>query len=236
MPDDLMTGQTDDSGTGKDTGQGTGAGQTQTGQDQGQAGQDGTNQGQQDQTGQDQDKQDQDGQGQDNDGQQDQGQQDYEAFTVPEGMDLDTTAMDAFSPVMKDLGLSQDQAQKLVDVYAGMMQSKADEAGQAAAQFYQDRDAQWTKDLEADQDYGGENLTTTAAGVNQMLKTFDPDGDLVTVMQENALQNCAPLFKFLARVREHFSEDTFVDSNDRSKTTGDKPIYEQMGWKPLNDY
>lgn len=40
----------------------------------------------------------------------------YADFTVPEGMTLNKDALEAAVPVFKELGLTQDQAQKLVDI------------------------------------------------------------------------------------------------------------------------
>lgn len=39
------------------------------------------------------------------------------AFTAPEGQELDTSALAQFEPVARELNLTQEQAQKLVDVY-----------------------------------------------------------------------------------------------------------------------
>ncbi|ECV7263739.1 TPA: peptidase, partial [Salmonella enterica subsp. enterica serovar Strathcona] len=38
------------------------------------------------------------------------------AFTAPEGQELDTSALAQFEPVARELNLTQEQAQKLVDV------------------------------------------------------------------------------------------------------------------------
>jgi hypothetical protein len=41
----------------------------------------------------------------------------YEAFTMPEGITADQTLVEHFSPVFKEVGLSQEAAQKIVDGY-----------------------------------------------------------------------------------------------------------------------
>lgn len=52
------------------------------------------------------------------------------AFTAPEGQELDTSALAQFEPVARELNLTQEQAQKLVDVYpkvlAGVQQQQAE--------------------------------------------------------------------------------------------------------------
>src|SRR5262245_55633150 len=42
----------------------------------------------------------------------------YADFKIPDGMAVDAKALEAFTPALRELNLTQDQAQKLVDVYA----------------------------------------------------------------------------------------------------------------------
>ncbi len=54
-------------------------------------------------------------------------------FTVGEGVELDTEALKDFEPVARDLNLTNEQAQKLVDAYpkilAGVQQRQAEAPG-----------------------------------------------------------------------------------------------------------
>jgi len=58
----------------------------------------------------------------------------YEAFTMPEGMEADQVLVDAFSPVARELNLSQEGAQKMVDMFSAHIdtQVKQFQADQAA--------------------------------------------------------------------------------------------------------
>lgn len=47
----------------------------------------------------------------------------YSDFKLPEGLSVNKSAMDKFTPIFKDLGLSQENAQKLVDAQASFEQS-----------------------------------------------------------------------------------------------------------------
>lgn len=156
----------------------------------------------------------------------------YEDFTLPEGMEMDTNALEVFAPAFKDLNLTQEQAQDMVDKYAAIRQAEH----QQMVDYLQERDDKWVKALDTDKEFGGDKLPAMAAGVNTMLKTFDSDGELVQFLKETGQQNCAPLFKMFARMHPHFSEDVFVDSNDRNKSSADLPAYMKMGWKPLDKY
>lgn len=78
----------------------------------------------------------------------------YEDFTVPEGMELDTAALENFAPIAKELNLSQDQAQKLVDMYASQVQGlqKAQIEAMAAQR------AEWVNQIRTDQEIGGVDM------------------------------------------------------------------------------
>lgn len=70
----------------------------------------------------------------------------YKPFTVPEGFALNKEVVDAAVPVFKELGLTQDQAQKLVD-----LQSKREaELSKAGQGDYASMREGWRKDVLAD--------------------------------------------------------------------------------------
>ena len=50
----------------------------------------------------------------------------YEDFKIPEGMIVDKTLIDKVSPIFKELKLTQEGAQKLVDVYNDTMKANAE--------------------------------------------------------------------------------------------------------------
>ncbi len=53
------------------------------------------------------------------------------AFTAPEGQELDTSALAQFEPVARELNLTQEQAQKLVDVYPKVLAGVQQQQGAA---------------------------------------------------------------------------------------------------------
>lgn len=97
-------------------------------------------------------------------------------FSMPDGVELDQAAVDKFTPVFKDAGLTQEAASKLVAAYAEHM---ADLGGQGAAQFdalYEERFAadvhkrieQDAKALKDDPEIGG----AKAAAVHKQVADF----------------------------------------------------------------
>lgn len=65
----------------------------------------------------------------------------YQAFSVPDGVTLDQAAVDRFTPKFRELGLSQDQAQGLVDAFAEHQAALVAGSAEQAEQWYADRRA-----------------------------------------------------------------------------------------------
>lgn len=78
------------------------------------------------------------------------------AFTAPEGQELDTSALAQFEPVARELNLTQEQAQKLVDVYPKVLAG----VQQQQAESWQKQTEDWTAAVKADKDIGGDKLAS----------------------------------------------------------------------------
>ena len=74
----------------------------------------------------------------------------YADFTMPEGIKIDLAAMEKFTPMAKELNLTQDQAQKLVDIQATMMA----EAGQAMQDDLDSKSDTWVDATENERENG----------------------------------------------------------------------------------
>lgn len=75
----------------------------------------------------------------------------YTDFSVPEGHTLDTAAIESATPIFRELGLSQDQAQKLVNFYSEQI-GKINSENES---FMETMRTQWRNDLKADKEIGG---------------------------------------------------------------------------------
>ena len=126
-------------------------------------------------------------------------------FKVPDGMTLDPTAVEAFTPVAKELGLSQDQAQKIVDLYAAQVAASQKALVDGWTKTQQD----WAKDLSSDKEFGGEAFNTTRNQANTVLAKYATK-DEIQQIQAMGLGNFPPLVKLLARAGKAMGEDTFV--------------------------
>ena len=101
----------------------------------------------------------------------------YADFTMPEGMDVDTAALEGFAPVAKELNLTQEQAQKLVDYYAGRVKAQTEGAGEAAEKWYGERRAAEIAQanetgiaaIKADAEIGGPKFDSTKARIDEAI-------------------------------------------------------------------
>jgi hypothetical protein len=71
-------------------------------------------------------------------------------FKAPEGYEIDPKFAEEASAVFKELGLTQDAAQKLVDMYS----AKVTAAIETPFKAYEDLRADWRKEVVADKDIG----------------------------------------------------------------------------------
>lgn len=90
----------------------------------------------------------------------------YEAFKPPEGWadkgwELDQTVIDKAVPLFKELGIPQEGAQKLIDLYAAESQ-REHEAGLA---LVKDQNDKWISEIKADPEIGGklDHVKTTVS-------------------------------------------------------------------------
>ena len=93
-------------------------------------------------------------------------------FTMPEGVEMDQAAIEQFIPIAKELGLTPEAAQKIVDIQANQVVAarKAHETAVNTA-----RDA-WVKEISSDPELGGEKLQETLYIANQGLESLGDIG------------------------------------------------------------
>lgn len=127
----------------------------------------------------------------------------YADFEVPEGTTMDAASLEAFAPVFKDLELTQEQAQKLVDI-----QSQQVQAGQQAQvdAFSQQLEG-WITDAKSDSEYGGDKFDESTATAMQAVEAFGTP-ELKTMMETYGVGNHPEMIRFMYRVGQAVQEDS----------------------------
>ena len=94
----------------------------------------------------------------------------YTDFSVPEGHTLDAATLESATPIFRELGLSQEQAQKLVDFYS----TKIGEINTENLGYMEQMRTQWRADLQADKELGGK-LDAVKVDIGRALDRLTPD-------------------------------------------------------------
>lgn len=133
-------------------------------------------------------------------------------FAAGEGIELDGTAIEAFEPVARELNLTNEQAQKLVDMYPKIIASQE----QRQAEAWQQQTEQWAADVKADKDIGGDKLPANLGAAQRAIDQFGTP-ELKEYLNGTGLGNNPELVKAFVKIGKAMSEDTVITG---SKSTG----------------
>lgn len=120
-------------------------------------------------------------------------------FKMPEGVELDATAAEQFTAVAKEMKLTQDQAQKLAEIAAGIQQRGKEAHANAVTS--------WTEATKADKEFGGDKLQENLAIAKQALDRFGTP-ELKDVLNASGLGNHPEVVRAFYRAGKLLSEDT----------------------------
>jgi len=148
-------------------------------------------------------------------------------LTAPEGMSLDPEAVAAATPVLRELGLSNEQANKLVPVAGQFAQGIMDKSNRAIlAQVQADRKA-WLDSARADPEIGGRHWDATLNTASRALDAlgFARGSPFRVLLDESGLGNHPEMIRAFKKVGEAIGEDGFERGNGASASR--RPIEER---------
>lgn len=103
----------------------------------------------------------------------------YSAFILPEGYEANELVLQEATGIFKDLGLSQSQAQKLVDFYSKVSSDAAD----AGVRLWQETQTAWKDEVKSDPVIGGQKLGPVMATINKAINGLG-DATLISGFRE----------------------------------------------------
>lgn len=129
---------------------------------------------------------------------------------VPEGMDVDTGLLDALTPTFKELGLSQEKVQKLVDKFAPAVQASAKAQHDVMMKQYHEQIEGWGKET---RDMLGAEPAKALAPAAKFISTFagKEAAEFRSLLNETGLGNHPLMVKVLIAAGKALSPDGFVD-------------------------
>jgi len=143
----------------------------------------------------------------------------YEDFTMPEGVEINEADLGEFHEVAKDLDLTQDQAQKLVDFQSKRAEASTEAFTQSMIDAHQKQNEDWVSELKADKDFGGDDLDKNIGLAVKVTNKFGSP-ELKAILDSSGMGNNPELIKMFNRIGKSISEDS-LDSDSVNPEKGD---------------
>lgn len=146
-------------------------------------------------------------------------------FKYPEGYQVDETALGEYSTAFKELGLTNEQAQRLVDMDAKRSASSS-EAAIAAQKQQVDT---WVGELKSDPEFGGAKFEANVGIANKALAAFGSP-ELTQFFKDTGLGNHPLLVKAFHKIGSQLGEGSI------HKTTSDQPAERSIAERMYPNY
>ncbi|EMR6446139.1 peptidase [Citrobacter freundii] len=142
-------------------------------------------------------------------------------FKPAEGQELDTAALEQFEPIARELNLTNEQAQKMVDLYGTKIMPMVQ---QQQVEAWQKTTEQWAADVKADKEIGGDKLTSNLSAAQRALAQFGTP-ELKEYLEGTGLGNHPELVKAFVKVGKAMSEDGMVTGKESGQRSAAEVLY-----------
>lgn len=142
-------------------------------------------------------------------------------FKPAEGQELDTAALEQFEPIARELNLTNEQAQKMVDLYGTKIMPMVQKQ---QAESWQKTTEQWAADVKADKEIGGDKLTSNLSAAQRALAQFGTPV-LKEYLEGTGLGNHPELVKAFVKVGKAMSEDGMVTGKESGQRSAAEVLY-----------
>lgn len=140
----------------------------------------------------------------------------YADFAMPEGVTVDAALLSEAGPIFKELGLTQEQAQKLVDLQAKQVQASSQSNVDAFNQLMND----WQEQSKNDKEFGGDAFEENVKIAQSAISKFGTP-ELKQLLVEHGVGNHPEVIRFMVKVGKLTSEDVPGSSNAPTSTAKD---------------
>ncbi|MEP8924551.1 peptidase [Enterobacter hormaechei] len=141
-------------------------------------------------------------------------------FKPAEGQELDTSALEQFEPIARELNLTNEQAQKLVDAYPKILAG----VQQRQAEAWQKQTEGWAETVKADKEIGGDKLTANLSAAQRALDQFGTP-ELKEYLNATGLGNHPDLVKTFVKIGKAMSEDGMVTGKESGQRSAAEVLY-----------
>jgi hypothetical protein len=129
----------------------------------------------------------------------------YADFTLPDGIEVDASSLDAAKQLFAADGLSQERAQSYIDLYTARMQ----EAVEAPYRLWAETQREWQEAVKTDREIGGPRLAANLAVAAKAVDRFGGDA-LRQALNASGAGNHPDVIRAFIRIGKAISEDALV--------------------------
>ena len=144
---------------------------------------------------------------------------------APEGMALDADAVSAAEPVFREMGLTNEQAQKLTDLYAAQMTRAGSAANDRVVADVAAVRADWAKAAQTDPDIGGAKLDETKHLAAKAIDGSPASTDFRKFLNDTGLGNHPEMLRIMSFYGARMSEDSFAKGGGSQPLTREEKFY-----------
>jgi hypothetical protein len=137
----------------------------------------------------------------DDDGQTD-APETYADFNLPEGVEMDESLLAAALPLFKEANLTQEQAQKFIDLQAERVQASVKEQTESFNQLVDG----WREQSVNDKEFGGDNLERTMQITQKAMEKYGTP-EFKELMNDHGLGNHPEMIRFIFHAGRELVED-----------------------------
>lgn len=142
-------------------------------------------------------------------------------FKPAEGQELDAAALEQFEPIARELNLTNEQAQKMVDLYGTKIMPMVQ---QQQVEAWQKTTEQWAADVKEDKEIGGDKLTGNLSAAQRALAQFGTP-ELKEYLEGTGLGNHPELVKAFVKIGKAMSEDGMVTGKESGQRSAAEVLY-----------
>lgn len=137
----------------------------------------------------------------------------YSDFKLPEGVELSPEVVTEVSTLFKELGLSQANAQKLVDFHTSTLSKTIEGIAKAPMDAWLAQKAEWKSQIKSDPEIGGKLAETRAAFGSALDSLGDPKlvADFRKAMDLTGAGDNPAFIKVFVKMAERMSEGRRTD-------------------------
>ena len=144
-----------------------------------------------------------------------------------EGMEIDQEALEEAKPIFDELGVTNEQAKALSELYAKGLQKFQDNVDSETETQKQAQAQQWKDSITNDAEIGGKSFKENIQLANQVLDTFG-SSEINEAFKDTSIGNNPSIVRLLVRIGKAMQNDKLITGQTNSHTDPAKVFYPTM--------